>query len=550
MDVDKDFLHYYIRSRHTATPLAAGQVPNTAEGIATLKKILQQTQTLVIVLEATGIYHELLLNTLKTETVLWVVNPAHIKITTRIKTDDRDAQHLAELVFLGIIGGHPTASVKPRVYGPTTRCQQVAHLIATAITGTSSPQPQTTAYTVTADDEALLRAQAPHTILSRRQLQVLVRLYDRLRRQEIVAQQNIRRTLHRLAGAKPSLLADKLSYTLLWLLFGLLQENWTYDDVVTFLTLLTGKKAEISAATSSAAAAADDAPGEITPFSQVLGADVKEQELQVVDVKQRRVLGRVRAELQKKRGQYRRWYAVVQRGLRQHPELRYELETWFLQLQVVRQHKEQVFRELERQVAEHKVLQQEVAVLLSVPGVGFLTAVTFAVEVGPVRRFSGAKQVAKYVGLTPYVRQSGGKTRLGPVTKQGSRYVRAQLGMVVVNMLRIKEHPIGRFYMRLRRRNKPHRVALTAAMRKVVVLLYHLLRKNEPFKARHVRGKKTKKAVVSAARLPTKLLVRTLRLLRPLSVMDPLLWPWLVTQQSAADSSCKKSTGHFVENPP
>ncbi len=61
------------------------------------------------------------------------------------------------------------------------------------------------------------------------------------------------------------------------------------------------------------------------------------------------------------------------------------------------------------------------------PGVGPITALAFVLTIGDVSRFEHSGQVASYVGLIPREHSSGGKQRLGAITKQGNRFLRQLL---------------------------------------------------------------------------------------------------------------------------
>jgi transposase len=65
--------------------------------------------------------------------------------------------------------------------------------------------------------------------------------------------------------------------------------------------------------------------------------------------------------------------------------------------------------------------------LLTVPGVGVLTATALIAFVGDIHRFRSGRHFAAYLGLTPRERSSGAVRRLGAITKQGNSYVRMLL---------------------------------------------------------------------------------------------------------------------------
>ena len=73
------------------------------------------------------------------------------------------------------------------------------------------------------------------------------------------------------------------------------------------------------------------------------------------------------------------------------------------------------------------------------PGVGPITALAFVVTIGDVSRFRRGKQVASYLGLIPRERSSGGRQRLGAISKQGNRFLRTLLVEAVHNVTRLDE---------------------------------------------------------------------------------------------------------------
>lgn len=91
----------------------------------------------------------------------------------------------------------------------------------------------------------------------------------------------------------------------------------------------------------------------------------------------------------------------------------------------------QTMAALEAQIAALDVVvrreaegREEARRLMTHPGVGPQTALAMVLTLGEVSRFAGSKQVASYLGLTPREHSSGGKQRLGHISKQGSSFVR------------------------------------------------------------------------------------------------------------------------------
>ena len=76
----------------------------------------------------------------------------------------------------------------------------------------------------------------------------------------------------------------------------------------------------------------------------------------------------------------------------------------------------------------------DVQLLMSQPGVGAVTVLAFVLTIGDVRRFPRGK-VASYLGLIPREYSSGGKQRMGGISKQGNRLLRflwAEAGNIAV----------------------------------------------------------------------------------------------------------------------
>ena len=143
----------------------------------------------------------------------------------------------------------------------------------------------------------------------------------------------------------------------------------------------------------------------------------------------------------------------------------------------------ELLAELDRQVDE---LDQSVSaaaqadararLLMTQPGVGPVTALAFAVTIGDVRRFATSAQVASYVGLIPREHSSGGKQRLGAITKQGNCFLRQLLVEAVQTTCRLDEGFRKQYQARCHK--KPKGVAKVAAARKLTVRLYWMLKQN------------------------------------------------------------------------
>jgi transposase len=129
---------------------------------------------------------------------------------------------------------------------------------------------------------------------------------------------------------------------------------------------------------------------------------------------------------------------------------------------------------LDRAVAEAAEQNAECRLLMQQVGVGPNTALAFVLTIGDVGRFARGKQVASYVGLIPREHSSGGRQKLGAITKQGNRMMRMLLVEAAQHAVRCD--PEFRREYRHRCHAKPKAVAKVAAARKLAVKLYWMLR--------------------------------------------------------------------------
>src|SRR5207248_9722721 len=112
--------------------------------------------------------------------------------------------------------------------------------------------------------------------------------------------------------------------------------------------------------------------------------------------------------------------------------------------------------------------------LMTQPGVGPNTALAFVLTVGDVSRCQRGKQVASYLGLIRREESSGGRQKLGAITKQGNRLLRSLL--VEAAQVAVRYDPQFRKQYWHRCHSKPKGVAKVAAARKLAIRLYWMLR--------------------------------------------------------------------------
>jgi transposase len=171
----------------------------------------------------------------------------------------------------------------------------------------------------------------------------------------------------------------------------------------------------------------------------------------------------------------RLWSAAGQQALRELP-----LAGWAgrrrQDLLGLLQSLDQQIGELDQAVEETAQRDKMAQLLMTQPGVGPITALAFVVTIGEVSRFRRGKQVASYLGLIPREHSSGGRQRLGAISKQGNRFVRMLLVEAAHSANRLDEGFRKTYQQRCHRMAKG--VAKVAAARKLAVRLYWMLRTN------------------------------------------------------------------------
>jgi transposase len=131
-------------------------------------------------------------------------------------------------------------------------------------------------------------------------------------------------------------------------------------------------------------------------------------------------------------------------------------------------------KEFDQAVSEQAKQNPAAMLLMSHPGVGPVTSLAFVLTLGPVGRFERSKQVVSYLGLNPREHSSGGRQRLGAISKQGNPMMRSLLVEAGHTAARL-DHELRQDYQRLKQR-RGSGVAKVAIARKLAVRMYWMLR--------------------------------------------------------------------------
>ena len=179
--------------------------------------------------------------------------------------------------------------------------------------------------------------------------------------------------------------------------------------------------------------------------------------------------------LQKKK---RLWSAAGQQALRALP-----LQPWAGRrredLLKMRSELDAKIDALDLAVVEAAEKDARARLLMTQPGVGPITSMAFVLTIGDVSRFPRGQQVASYLGLIPREYSSGGRQRLGSISKQGNSFLRMLLVEAAQGAARCDPGFRNEYLHRCH--SKPKGVAKVAAARKLAIRLYWMLRTNTAY---------------------------------------------------------------------
>ena len=137
-------------------------------------------------------------------------------------------------------------------------------------------------------------------------------------------------------------------------------------------------------------------------------------------------------------------------------------------------------REIEattREIDQRAKADDRVEVLCQIRGVGPYTAMLIIAEVGEIERFPDARHLCAWAGLTPTVRSSDGKARLGHISRQGSPALRWAL-VEAAQKCTTGGGPLRDSFERIAKR-RGRKIAKVAVARQILTLSYYGLRDGE-----------------------------------------------------------------------
>jgi transposase len=120
----------------------------------------------------------------------------------------------------------------------------------------------------------------------------------------------------------------------------------------------------------------------------------------------------------------------------------------------------------EQQLRQHAATDERARRVQQLEGVGPISASAVVATVGEAREFDSGRQFAAWLGLVPRQHSTGGKARLGPITRQGDPYVRTFLVLGARAVLRTasrRTDRLGRWALSIRAKRGYHRACVAIA---------------------------------------------------------------------------------------
>jgi len=157
---------------------------------------------------------------------------------------------------------------------------------------------------------------------------------------------------------------------------------------------------------------------------------------------------------------------------------------------------------VEAELARRAADGSPVPLLLTITGVGLITASAIWAIVGDPRRFTDPKQVTRYAGLDPSIVQSGETHYQGRISRNGNGLLRTLL-VEAAHVLALHDTgPLGQFYRR-KRQQIGHKKAIVALARKLLIVAWRMLLTGEVYRAAEPRrvARKQRELRSTAARV-------------------------------------------------
>ena len=181
-------------------------------------------------------------------------------------------------------------------------------------------------------------------------------------------------------------------------------------------------------------------------------------------------------------GQARSWSKVYINWLKElqieHESLKQTLDNYIRIGELQRNELLSVNRQV-RILSQNDTYRNNYNLLISIPGIGFLTAMTFLAQIGDIRRFERLDDLCDYIGLVPMMHGSGDKMYTGKLINRGRKELKIMIIEAAWEAVRLDPALMARFNELARRMNKNK--AIIRIARKLVSRMRFVLMAQEPY---------------------------------------------------------------------
>lgn len=143
--------------------------------------------------------------------------------------------------------------------------------------------------------------------------------------------------------------------------------------------------------------------------------------------------------------------------------------------------KQKLLERIEFLVDSNEELKSRIANILRIKGLGLLAIVTILAETGGFELFFSSGQLVSYAGYDVIENQSGNHKGKTKISKQGNGRIRRCLHFPSLNMVRYNIDPFAALYHRIYSRSNIKMKAYTAVQKKLLIIIYTLWKRHEPF---------------------------------------------------------------------
>lgn len=158
------------------------------------------------------------------------------------------------------------------------------------------------------------------------------------------------------------------------------------------------------------------------------------------------------------------------------PVYRQAVESYLAVFKMIQAQIQQINAALRHQIT----VTPEAQLLTTIPGISVFGALLILSEIGDIHRFPSSDHLCSYAGLVPSVYWSGGKTKHGRLTKQGSKYLRWMLVEAAIHGAR-KDQRLAALHKRVAAKHGKQSARIAVA-RQLLRVIYAMLKRNEGFR--------------------------------------------------------------------